>query len=387
MPSDSAIQVVFNGDAYEGWLDVDLDSDILTPADAFSLTALIPKLKPQAAIARAGAQPTALDDFREGAKCDIYVGKDRQMAGVIDKVGFSGDRSQSRMKISGRDVAAYMVDCEAKALKVSKYTVKTLMQALIDPSFGIKEIIFSNEENRKLIKGKRDKKKGASTSGFIFANPARPSQIKIDPGQRIAAILDTHTKRLGITWWMTADGKLFLGKPNYKQDAAYKFAFGADPNNIESYEVERSIENRFSELQVNGQGIASKGGSFLAHSGGKPNYKGTARDPDLQERGIIRKTIIADSDVTSRQEAQHRADIEMGRRRLDAVVIKIKVPDFGQVNAKGSFVLYATDTLASVRIDEIGVNGTYYITQRRFREDRSKRRTELTLHEKGVWLS
>lgn len=389
---DNKVQVVLNGEAYENWIDVDLDSDILIPADGFSMTAVIPRQAVLNNGVRAGKQPTALDKFREGEKIDIYVGKTRQMAGVIDRVRFSGDHGQSRMSITGRDLAAYLVDCEAKTIKVKKnYTIKKLIETLLDRSYGIKEVIFSNEENRTLVRGKKDKGKKGTGSGFIFSNPPRASSVKIDPGQRIASVLDTHTKRLGITWWLTADGKLFLGKPNYKQPKAYSFCFGASSadatNNVESYEVEYSIDDRYSEIQVNGQGNASKGGIFDTGKAGKPRYKGLARDPDLESRGITRKLIIADSDVTSRTEAQHRADIEQGERQLKATVIRLTVPDFGQVNEKGSFAIYSVDTVASVRIDELGIDGTYYVTQRRFREDRNKRRTQLTLHEKGVWLS
>jgi hypothetical protein len=101
----------------------------------------------------------AFDDFREGKACDIYVGLDRQMAGVVDDVKFSGDRSSARLKISGRDKGAFLVDSEAKHIKATQYTVKTLFEALIDSSWGIRNIILSNEDNRKLLLGKRDKKK------------------------------------------------------------------------------------------------------------------------------------------------------------------------------------------------------------------------------------
>jgi prophage tail gpP-like protein len=389
MASDpNALRVVIGGRNYENWLSVDLYSDIFTPADSFSFSSPIPSFTRPAPVARAGAQPTPFDDFREGKHCDIYIGDDRQMAGVIDVLRFDGDRSTSRMNVTGRDVAAYLVDCEAKTFKAKKgYTVKTLIEKLIDPSFGIRNVIFSNEDNRQLVRGKRDKKKAKAGSGFIFTNPPRNSSITIDPGQKIASILDTHTKRLGVTWWLTAQGDLFIGKPNYNQEASYKFVVAAnDDTNVEKWSIEHALEGRFSDLQVNGQGNASTGDLFNTSSG-KPRYKGVSQDPDLVERGIVRKTIIADSDVTSSSEAQHRADIEQGERRLKAVVINLTVPDFGQVNAKGSFVLYAIDTVATLRIDELGIDGTYYVTQRRFREDRGSRRTELTLHEKGVWLS
>jgi prophage tail gpP-like protein len=381
---EDAIQIVINGTSYQGWEEVDIDSDILNPADAFNVSGAISKIEPTAAEARAGASATAVDDFREAQECDVYVGLDRQMGGVIDDVEMNGDRRSSRMRISGRDKGAYLVDSEAKKIKASKYTLKSLIEALLEKSWGIRNVILSNEDNRKLLLGKKDKTKPrASLPKFL--QPLARDRTKIDHGEHIASILDERTRQLGITWWLTAQGDLFLGKPNYEQEAAYHFSAGASPEsdvqtNVERWSIARSASERYSEIRVHGQGWADPDVIWKKTSA-KPKFLGVARDPDLVERGIIRKLIIADSDVLSNSEAQARADWEMGQRRLRGLVVNLTVPGFRQGNR-----LYAVDTLATVKIEEAGIDGTFYVTQRRFKEDRRGRRTELTLHETKVWL-
>ncbi len=368
---DDRISIVVGGVSYQDWFEVDLDSDVMIPADAWTVRAAIPSSD-----IRSG--------FREGEKCDIYVGRDRQMAGVIDEVSFNGERSADTMQISGRDKGAYLVDCEAHHLKAEKQTFETLIKKLLDPSFGIKGPIFSNTNNRNVLYGKKDKKKPKAVETGLFA-PIPRARTKVDPGQKISSILDEHCKRLGVAWWMTADGSLYIGKPNYKQEFAYVFSVyegGTDAraNNVETWSVRRSISDRYSEIEVGGMGFSSAAGLF---DGAKsaPKFKATAKDQDLQRRGIVRKTIIVDSDILSSGEAQKRADREMERGKLGALVITLTVPGFRQFDR-----LFTTDTIASVKIEAADIDGNFYVTQRRFTENRGKRRTQLTLHEKDVWL-
>lgn len=391
---NDAVQIVINGTSYQGWTDVDIDSDILSPADAFSVNGTIPKPKPTPAESRAGAPAQAFDDFREGNTCDVYVGPDRQMAGVIDDVEMAGARETARLKIVGRDKGALLLDSEAKHIKASNYTVKTLIEAILDPSWGIKNVILSNEDNRKLITGKRDKQKPRASVPKLNA-PLSRARTKVDPGQRVASILDMHCKRLGITWWLTAGGDLFIGKPNYDQEASYNFSAAAlgsqTPTNVLSWSVKRSASERYSEIKVVGQGFDDLSKvwkvAFNPLAAGTANvqhgiYTATARDPDFVERGIVRKMIVSDCDAQSTSEAQNRASYDQGYRQLKALVINLTVPGFRQ-GAR----LYAVDTIATVKIEEAAIDGQFYVIQRRFTENDKQRRTQLTLVQPKVWLA
>lgn len=375
-PDRDAIQVVIGGVSYQDWLEIDIDSDIFLPADAWSLTSSMPSAD-------------MLQNFREGAKCDVYVGNDRQLAGFIDECVVSVSRNESRLKLSGRDNGGYLLDNEADEINVRKLTLVNLIRKLLKPSFGIKNVIDSNEANRKLLVGKSEKKALRSKQKAIDAGETPRPSMKIDPGQKIATILDEQTEKLGLAWWMTAQGDLFIGKPNYDQEVAYTFCCYpvghpfADVNNIESATVTRSQSGRFSEIQVNGMGLPANKADAKDPSKTAPKFKGLATDPDLKARGIDRRMVIRDCDALNKTEVQRKADIEMGKARLNAESITLTVPGFRDPD---SLRLYTFDTLASLIIPEAGIDDVYYLAQRRFREDRGKRRTEIKLVPKGVWL-
>lgn len=371
---DDEIGITIGGASYKHWIDIDIDSDVTMPADAWSVSGAVP-------------DGETVEAFREGAKCDVYVGRNRQMAGVVDDVTIEINRQDDRLRLSGRDVGAFLVDNEAPPQKVANKTVKQLIDGMLVSSWGVRGVIISNEDNVDLLLGKEEKRELRRQTPVNGTQRPRKS-IRIDPGQTIASIITQHCDRVDLTWWITADGYLFIGKPNYNQDVAYYFySFGLTNrksvnNNVEKASVKRTINGRYSEIVVNGMGLASKGDAFDTGKSA-PRFTGTATDPDLTARGIVRKMILRDTDVLSGAEATNRAKIEMGKRRFDGLVITLTVPGFRDRETQR---LYSVDTLASVKIEEAGIDGTYYVSQRRFRENRGTRRTELTLRKTGVWL-
>jgi prophage tail gpP-like protein len=379
--SEDRLQVLIRGSAYRNWFETDLDSDIFTPADSFTVRAKIP-------------ETPFVGAFREGELTDIYVGDDRQMAGVLDDVEFTGDKDSERMTLQGRDRAALLLDNEAQNVRAANLTLEELARKLIKPSYGIRDIVLDNSANRKLLLGKKDRgskagKPRAASSG-LFAKIPR-AQTKIDPGQTIAAIFDKHTRRLGIAWWMTAQGDVYFGKPDYTQAPSFEFSAykartkNASRTNVLRWSMRRSMGDRYSEVAVFGQGRpSSKGGVF---GGSKKTmtsskFHASAKDDELVARGIERKLIVVDNDCADRAMAQRRADFEMGMRRMKGLTIELTVPGFRQ-NGR----LYTIDTLATVKLEAIGVDGTFWLVQRRFVEKNDQRRTEMTLFQPKVWLA
>jgi prophage tail gpP-like protein len=364
------VQLVIKGDAFVDWLQTDIDSDIFTAADAFTVQAPVPSKADRARI-------------REGSFLDVYVGDARQLSGVIDDIDYSGDRKLDRLSIVGRDKGALLLDSEAKPLVAQNNTLATLAERLVEPH-GIK-VITSNEANRALVVGKKDRRRKArkDIDDKRAAASIKRKYDEILPGYRIAQILDDYTHKAGLLWWITARGELFIGKPNYTQQPRFSFVAYAPGsalaagNNVEAWGVRRSMRERYSHVEIAGQGFGPNG--KIQAKGAK--FTAVATDPDLIRRGIERRQRIIDSDVQDEAQARARALYEMARHRLNALAIKLTVPEFRQGGA-----LYATDTMAHVKIEAADIDGAYYIAQRRFTETRGRRRCQLTLIEPGVFL-
>jgi prophage tail gpP-like protein len=373
---DDRLRLVVNGVSYRNWVSVDIDSDIFTPADAWHISARVP-------------EPQFVGAFREGMHADIYVGEDRQMAGVIDDVEVAVSKQKTTLELTGRDRAAYLVDCEAEAMKVKHHNLQTLIEKLLKPEWGIGRVIVSNEDNRKKLLGKIDRKSraGKSTKPAIFKSSTPREKTKIDPGQRVWQIIELHTRQQGLHAWLAANGDLIIGKPEYSQEPAFEFRHFAPRssasagNNILSGRVLRSMNDRYAEVKVVGQGAGVRAAMFTEKM--KPSkVQATAKDPDLVARGINRRLILTDSDMLKARHAQVHADYEQGRRRLNALTIRLVVGGWRQ-NGR----IFTVDTLARVRIEEANIDGIFWITQRRLLGDKTQKRTELTLHEKGVFLA
>ena len=380
MPSSRSddVRVIVDGVTFDGFYDADVDSDFETVADAFVVRGAPP------------SNPKLLSAFFEGNKVDVYVGDDRQMAGVIDDLHVRSNSSRDEIQIVGRDKGAYLVDNDAQTVgSLSGLTLEALANKLLLPSFGIRRVLLSNEANRKLLMGKKDRRSKAGTSKKrpLFSDAPR-AETAVRPAQKIAQVLEERTRQLGVTFNITAEGDLFLGSPDYHQEVAFQFTcLGKDNprrvyNNCE-IELVRSMGDRASELTIVGQGSASStavfGGRATTAAGAK--FKATARDEDLMARRIVRRRSRVDGDVLNRQQAQDRADYEAGLARMHGFTLRITTPDFRQGGR-----LFAVDTLANVRFEAAGVEGVFWVAQRRFIESRGKRRTELRLYPPGLWL-
>lgn len=367
--SEDSIRVLVAGASFGTWLSAEMDSDIFTEADAWRVTASEPS-------------EDLVGVFREGQRVEMYVGSDRQLAGVIDDVRLHGDRSRTTLALSGRDLGAFLLDSETAKIRASKYTLLTLAQKLVDPTWGVRNVLTSFERDRKLALGKRDRTTRAGTSKRppLFGDAPRATSA-VDPGQKVAAVLNERTRQLGCAWWLTAGGDLFIGKPNYEQEPAFAFEVGPRRRDVEEWEVVRQMSDRYSKITVVGQGSSAAGFNTNPSSVTAAKFKATAEDPDLVKRGIKRELILVDNDAQSAADCQRRAESEMGHRRLQGLTIRLTVPGFRQSNR-----LFSIDTLATVRIPAAGIKGTFYVTQRTFTESRGKLRTALTLHETKVWL-
>jgi len=116
--SADIVSLEVGGKFIDTWTEYRVESDLLTPADAFHLTLMV---------GGRADRHLEIDTLREilqnGATCRLYVGRDvtgaqpdrgLQLSGVIDDVEVKGTREGGTVfEVVGRDAAAYLVDSDA----------------------------------------------------------------------------------------------------------------------------------------------------------------------------------------------------------------------------------------------------------------------------------
>ena len=101
MPTpDNTVTLLINGKTHGQWTNYDIVSDLLTPADDFSVTLGRP----------VDAKPDAV---RAGDKVEVRVGGDTVLSGRIDRVQTVTEKGGKTLTIQGRDDAGVLLDCSA----------------------------------------------------------------------------------------------------------------------------------------------------------------------------------------------------------------------------------------------------------------------------------
>jgi prophage tail gpP-like protein len=146
----------------------------------------------------------------------------------------------------------------------------------------------------------------------------------------------------------------------------------AKANNVKSWEIARSGREVYASYSFNGT------------SANTPNAYGANSHHDLSATGtagLDRRKIVCGA---GQNRAQARAELErdIQERAFGAEVLNYTVQGHAQDGR-----LWQIDSLVAVDDQINGVQGSYYLTLRRFVGSRSGGQvTELTLHPKGVLL-
>lgn len=347
---DTEVKVIVGEDGEElsVWQRYDIESSMLTPANAFSFTA-----------ANNDGELTGV--VGKGDEVKVLVDGDLQMIGRVDDVEYSSDDQGSRVEITGRDLFGYLADCSAA---LQQYHQKSLEE--------LAEMLTAD---------------WVETWGGDAPTTKIP-KVKVEPGETVLEVLQRESKKDNVIVWLTADGEGQIGHPSYSGAPAYNLYHYKRSsalrihNNVISASVRESQRDQFSSITVYGTT-----GNTKANYGTSSRARGIAVDTDIVDRPLI----ISDGNVRTLKQAQNRADLEVARRKFDALVLQYTVkghygerPD-GRGGVERS--LWEIDTLVDV-VDELsGHEGEFYIVRRRFRGDDAGRFTDLELRQKEVWLA
>ena len=334
MPTpDNTVTLLINGKTHGQWTNYDIVSDLLTPADDFSVTLGRP----------VDAKP---DTVRAGDKVEVRVGGDTVLSGRIDRVQTVTEKGGKTLTIQGRDDAGVLLDCSAPLFNAQDMDLNQIIEKIVKP-LGLAKI--------RIDAAKTDK----------------THKVQIEPGSRAWDALLEYAEANGLWPWLEPDGTLVVGGPDYTAAPVAELVLRANGqnNNIKRLEVNRDMAARYSEVTVLAQ----------SHSG-KNNIKATAKDESVK---LHRPLIVTEPDIDSQAQAQRKAKKRLADSRLEGLTITATV----QGHRTDDGALWQPGQSINVLSEPDGIDAVYFLMARTFTGGRGQpTETVLTLKEDGAWV-
>lgn len=331
------VEVLFGSQAHRGWTRYDIESDLLTPADAWhmEMSKTEIKLPPTVAI---------------GAQLQVRVGGETVLSGVLDDKVHKIQKSGHTLALTGRDAAGVLLDCSAPVFTGLKMTLEQIITKVVKP-LGISKFNISAE------------------------NLLMREKVSVEPGDTAWDVLKHAAEANGLWPWFEPDGTLVVGGPDYTTPLVDRLVMRYDGkgNNIENAEDHRSLVPRYSELTVLGQAHAIGGND------GRHNIAATVKDTGVTG---YRPKIVVDHEAVSKAIASARGEKLLADARMKGYELKLQVK--GHRNATGK--LWTPGQRVAVVCEPLDIDGVYFLMGRRLSGDkRSGQMTDLSLREDGVW--
>lgn len=335
------VEVKIGGQVHKGWTRYEIDSDLMTPADAWRVTL-------------AQAEIALPKEVVEGAAVEVRLNRDVVLSGRLDERELRVAAGQHELMLSGRDGAGVLLDCSSPIFSRSGVTLAQLV-ANITKELGIKQIRI--EADNKLLREK----------------------VNIEPGDSAWDALRRAAEANGLWPWFEPDGTLVVGGPRYDKPPVATLVLRADGkgNNLLSLAERRSIVERFSEVTVYGQSHAS--GSGAGERDGRNNIKGKEEDTGVK---VYRPKVVVDHEAINQDIARARARKVISDARVKGYTLTALV----RGHRTDAGLLWTPGQRINVKSEPHGIDGTYFLMARRFTGDKaSGQRTQLTFKEDGVW--
>lgn len=343
-PSES-IRLSVGGVSNELWTGWSVDSDLLVASDAFELEL------------HTGTAVTLPPEVAEGATCQLQLGDDTVLTGRLDEVEHEVARGTHTVRITGRDLAGFLVDCSTPFVSMRDASLQQIIDEVAKP-LGISRV--------------RLDAKGAAVR----------RRVQIQPGQSAWEVLQQVAEASGLWPWVEPDGTLVVAGPDYAAAPVGRLQLQVEgqANNIERLSLRRSIAQRYSEITVLGQH-----GAFDAEDWGsdRTSLKAKAQDEALARRGIFRPRVVVAGDCDSHNLATSRAKKLLADSLMEGFELRAVVPGW---RASGGAV-WAPGQRVEVVSDPHGLDGVYFLMARTLRLTRQHGAiTELRLREDKAWI-
>lgn len=362
------VRLIAAGRELTRWLSYEIDSDMMTPADAFHLAA-----------SNAGGVMVGVVEPEQEVR--VVVDGAVVLLGRVDEVAYEGTADGATVQITGRDRGRYLVDCSAAVVSLQNQTLKTLAEALAGNGTAAKP------------------GPGWIPVWQVSGNRALPAvkKAKVDPGDSVLDVLTRYAEAAGMIIWLDEQGRGIIGRPDYTQKplfSIYRYLPSSEMrsrNNTLSGTVTSSTRERFSQVAVLSQvanrksaaGLFSGGSRSLFSTRGRSASKlrGVALDAALVAANVHKPRCVTGQCANTAQ-CSAKATETVQRAQFEGWTATYTVKGHGQGDE-----LWRVNTLCTL-IDELaGVTGLRtLVSRRRFVGGERGQTTEITLHEAGVWL-
>ncbi|WP_429496752.1 phage baseplate assembly protein [Robbsia andropogonis] len=332
--------MLIDGKVHSEWLQYSIDSDLLTAADAWNVNLARP------------LDQTLPSGVTPGANVRVMVGTDVVLVGVVDSIRKRTSKRERGMWLSGRDMAGMLRDSSAPIFTAKQATLMDVINNIVKP-FGVTKITISS-----------------------VTSPSTWDKITIDPGTSAWEALVYAAEGEGLWPWFEPDGTLVIGGPDYTIPpvATLILREKGTGNNVEFFDVNDSIAERYSEVTVLGQAHGRQSEQ------GKHAMKVTVKDSTMT---IYRPRVHVDHDAPTLAAVEARARKILSDSRMNAFTLFAEVK--GHRMDDGT--LWKPGQRIHVIWEEEGINSVYFLMGREFRSSRQDgQRTRLTLKEDRMWI-
>lgn len=336
------LELTIGGRTHKGWTQYEIDSDLMTPADAWRVRLAQPSIDLPAEVV-------------EGAAVVVRMNGETVLKGILDEREIAVSAGQHELMMSGRDYAGVLLDCSSPIFTRKDVTLSQIVANIVKP-LGIVKI--RDEAHLGKLREK----------------------VNIEPGDSAWDSLRRAAEANGLWPWIEPDGTLVVGGPRYDLPVVATLVMRADGkgNNVLSLRERRSIVERYSEITVYGQRNSS--GSGAGESDPRNNIKGSKEDTGVK---TYRPKIVVDHEAVSEDIAKARAEQIISESRVKSYTLVADVR--GHRTADG--LLWAPGQRVTLKSEPHGLDGVYFLMARRFTCDKANgQRTQLTLKEDGVWI-
>jgi len=305
-----------------------------------------------------------------GLLIKLWVNKQCEMVGIIDRVEASASKKDHNIVLSGRDLVGLLCDhCCENFGTVDRLSGKTLIQIA---EMLIKNVPFIQKKDLEY------QEKTAKLDKLY-------KQEKIDPGETVFEVLKRCSVGRGLLFYGKPDGTFAFGKPRAKGSKAsfsiIRSIKDSQKNNVEDGTLTRDISQCYSKITVIGQ------------VDGKDDYD---NDTQITVKGVAfvpgnivpyYKPLV----VTSNKDSiapQREAEFIAGKQIAQAFALEYTVPHHSQ-----SCGNWKINELCGVLDEALIVSGkpirdTYLIYGRTFERDKETgSTTRLRLGYPGIMVS